>query len=393
MIDRRKWHWLDWGLFAIHFFWHLLGMYFIVFQPAALGHVPFWPFTLSLLGSFGLPLFFWRQGYVHKGWFPFVVLITSGTLQFYLSFFVREEVGLILFPTLLVAYLAHRSTYIWVLPVYLLAFPLLTSWLISDGSVWLYPDLLLNTFLLFGIGFSFGRILESNRDMQKLLDENKEQYQFINYQNEVLQQYIKEVEALSKLEERNRLAKELHDTVGHTFTSVIMGMDAVHYLMDTAPEEAKKKLDVLREVTRTGLDEIRKNIHQIAPESEEVQLLAYLQRLTDDFALHTQTSINLRTIGTPVELSRTLKMNAIRCIQEALTNAKKHGQAKHIQVVLAYRPQAFHVEIEDDGIGTDKLIYGFGLKSMKDRVQGLNGTLRTTSRLHEGTRVTCTFPL
>ena len=61
------------------------------------------------------------------------------------------------------------------------------------------------------------------------------------------------------------MARELHDTVGHTFTSVIMGMDAVSYLIEAAPDKAKEKLDVLRNVTRNGLEEVRRSIHQMVP--------------------------------------------------------------------------------------------------------------------------------
>ncbi|MFC5987618.1 sensor histidine kinase [Marinicrinis lubricantis] len=393
MVERRKWYWLDWGLFCIHTIWHLLGVYFLIITPESIGYVPQLPFSLMLFASYFVPLFFWRQGYVHRALFPLAVLLTTGFFHIYMLFEMREEVGLIVLPTLIVGYIAHRKTLWWVLPIYLIGFPMLDSIVITDGDFWINPASFVNTLLIFGIGFSFARITESNYKMKSILEENKEQFQFINYQNEVLQQYIKEVEALSKLEERNRLARELHDTVGHTFTSVIMGMDAIYYLIDSHPEQAKQKLEVLRNVTRVGLEEVRQNIHQIAPEEEDIRIIEYLHRLVSEFAAHTNSVVNLHIKGECCELPRQIKINAIRCIQESLTNAIKHGLATRIEVSLCFEPTKLIVIIEDNGQGTDQLVFGFGLKAMKERLEALNGTLHVSSKGQQGTIVSCIFPI
>ncbi|WP_335695274.1 sensor histidine kinase, partial [Neobacillus drentensis] len=129
-------------------------------------------------------------------------------------------------------------------------------------------------FFFFALGAGIWKVLDTQRRMQQLLDENEQQRQ-------VLEQYVKQIETITLLEERNRLARELHDTLGHTLTSVIIGLDAVSYLINEAPEEAVVSVNQLRTVSRKGLEEMRKQIHHIAPEREGESLSAQLRRIAN----------------------------------------------------------------------------------------------------------------
>ena len=81
-------------------------------------------------------------------------------------------------------------------------------------------------------------------------------------------QYAKQIESLTLVEERNRMARDLHDTLGHSFISYILGLDAVLYLMDSNPSEAKKKIEELRHYASENLDQIRETIHEIGTETD-----------------------------------------------------------------------------------------------------------------------------
>ncbi|RAL21058.1 hypothetical protein DL897_17380 [Thermoflavimicrobium daqui] len=215
----------------------------------------------------------------------------------------------------------------------------------------------------------------------------------IEEQNRVLEYYSKQVERITLLEERNRLARELHDSVGHTFTSVIMGMDAVSYLIDTNPEEGKKKLDRLREVARNGLEEVRRSIHQMAPLDEGVSFSEHITHICKEFASHTNTKIVKQVEGEERRIAKPIFWTLTRCLQEALTNAKRHGHAKTIYVKIIYHIDWIELRVEDDGIGMNEEKPGFGIISMNERIESLKGSFMLTGNQYGGVTMICRIPL
>ena len=221
--------------------------------------------------------------------------------------------------------------------------------------------------------------------MKQLLD-------VIQTQNQTLELNAKQIQKLTLVEERNRLSRELHDTVGHTFTSTIMGMDAVYYLIDVSPEEAKKNLLELRQMTHKGLDEVRNHIHHIAPDQDERPLYHNIEQISQDFAQHTGTRIQVHTNEDKLVVAETIQLTFMRCLQEALTNSVRHGMASNIDVHLIADDQLLTLKIIDDGQGTDALEAGFGLNGMLQRLKNLNGTLDVKSTKGTGTAVVCCVP-
>ncbi|MFC7440273.1 sensor histidine kinase [Laceyella putida] len=247
-------------------------------------------------------------------------------------------------------------------------------------------------FITFGYSYVFHRMIDSEQQTKKLLLENEEQYRLIQEKNKALVQYTKQIEKMAIVEERNRMASELHDTVGHTFTSVIMGMDAVSYLIESSPEKAKEKLDVLREVMRKGLEEVRQNIHQIADEKTS-SLSIQMTLLANEFSLHTGAQTRIEIKGKEYEVSKPIRWTLIRCLQESLTNAKRHGQAMMIQVKLQFLPQRILLTVSDDGVGAEVIKYGFGLTTMKERLRSLNGELQVQAEPGKGMTIICSLPI
>lgn len=396
LVERRNWYWVDWALFAIMTFMFGLGLLYIFIEPKELiGDGSFLFASAWILASYFVPLLFWRPGYVNKLLFPISILLTSGILELYSIYHTKQWTGFILFPLMIAGFLTDRRTIWWNIVVFLLGVPLIEYFFIL-GKTQPVRELIgkiIQIGLLFGIGYSINRVLSSNLRIRRLYEENLHQYRLIQEQNKALEQYAKQVEKLTLLEERNRLARELHDTVGHTFTSVIMGMDAVSYLIETAPDKAKEKLDVLREVTRNGLEEVRRSIHQIAPQNDDGTLSQQLSRLANEFALHTGTQVRIRHEGNEYEVPRQMQLTLIRCLQEALTNAKRHGQASTVDIIMRFQDNQLLLRVEDDGLGTEKLEPGFGLTAMRERLAALQGTLHAASSPGAGTVITCTIPI
>ncbi|MFC0213287.1 sensor histidine kinase [Paenibacillus chartarius] len=394
MIERRPWHWVDWMLLSVQTGWFLVGAIYAVFDQAVFGQVPVWAaLTLMLLGIIGT-LAFWRPGYVNLTWVPLILLVTVGTLQTLIVWTSGRTVGIIFVPLILIGFLAHRRTMWWTIPVFVFAVPL-SSWFLFHaykGAIYALEDLL-NYVMFFGIGFALGRLYRTQVKTGRLLEENQRQYSLIRQQNQVLEQYASRIEALTLQAERNRMAQELHDTVGHTFTSVIMGMDAVSYLIEAAPDKAKEQLEKLRSVTRSGLEEVRRSIHQMAPQEDDLIVSEQFSRLANEFAMQTGTVIRVEVKGKEYELPQQARWTLFRCLQESLTNAKRHGHASVVTIILEFGAKYVELSIEDNGIGSDTLESGFGLTAMRDRLEALTGTLHVRSKSGEGTCVRCRIPM
>ncbi|WP_175406476.1 sensor histidine kinase [Bacillus sp. FJAT-27264] len=237
-----------------------------------------------------------------------------------------------------------------------------------------------NLLLFFGIGFCFQKLVAS--------------YRIIKEQNATLQLYSQQIEQLTLTEERNRLSRDLHDTVGHTFTTTIIGMDATLYLIDVAPDQAKTNLRELLHLTRMGLDEVRQHIHDIAPSKEdELPLSHVLEQMCTEFSRHTGMKISLHVEGQEMGASESIRLLFIRCLQESLTNAKRHGEASQAAIELVYEVDSFTLTITDNGTGSAPIVKGFGLTGMTQRAANLGGNLEIVSVPGKGTSVMCTIPI
>ncbi|MFD0697608.1 sensor histidine kinase [Paenibacillus sp. GCM10027628] len=393
MVQRRDWHSVEWSLFIVLTGSTLLSLLYILLHMNEFKNISVLFTILSILLSYALPLLFWRPNYVNAPLYPLAVLLTGAPLQIYLSWMEQEAYSIINCPLMVIGFLTDRKNAWWIAPVFLVAMPVSYFFILHRGmGLGELSSEILNAALLFAIGLSLQRVVTSNEKTEKLLAENQRQYQLIHEQNNALEQYANQIEQLTLLEERNRMAREMHDTVGHTFTSVIMGMDAVSYLIEASPEKAKSKLDVLRNVTRNGLEEVRRSIHQMVPGGEDMMLSQQLTRLANEFALHTGTKICFKTNGDEYEIPKQTKLSLIRCLQESLTNAKRHGRANTVEIILTYGEDVVDLRIEDDGIGTEQLKVGFGINAMQERISALQGTLQVSSAPGQGTIVSCSIP-
>ncbi len=242
-------------------------------------------------------------------------------------------------------------------------------------------------FFLFGIGIAVAKVIEAEKKTQLLLEENRRQ-------NQLLEEYAKQIEKVTLLEERNRLARDLHDTVGHTFTSVIMGLDAASFLIKTSPDKAQEQVERLNAVLRKSLGGIRAQIHQISPNEEREELPCQLKKIADDFALHTKTVIHFEPTNIiEMKISSQGSITLVRCLQESLTNAIRHGHAKEIWITLEEDAKKVILTIKDNGIGMTEIKHGFGLSGMKERLESLQGGVHIKSSPSEGTAVTCFIPV
>jgi signal transduction histidine kinase len=390
MVKIGSWHWSNWVFYSIRALWFVLNVTTLMFRYGDVTHP--WIVRGMLTVCFLVPLLFWRPTYTNTTRYLLAETVFTGGMSFYLYVVLGLQTTFLVMPSILVGFFTDRRNAWWVAPLFILFFPL-SGTLFGDVPFRDSVVGVLDGALGIMIGYSFNRIRRTHERVAELLGENQLQYQLIQEQNQTVLQYSQQVEQLTLLEERNRMARELHDTVGHTLTSVIMGMDAVMYLIDLGPEKAKERLEVLRDVTRNGLEEVQRNIHHLEAPGEVKSLGRALSGIAGEFAVHTATQIRMEKEGEEYPLPKQVRLTLIRCLQESLTNAKRHGQATSVLILLRFEEEQVSLRIEDDGVGMSDLQFGFGLQAMRGRVAAHQGMLDVKSAPGEGAVVHCTIPL
>ena len=204
----------------------------------------------------------------------------------------------------------------------------------------------------------------------------------LNDANDQLRDYALKLERMTEIRERNRLAREIHDTLGHTLTGIIMGADAGLALFEAAPEEAKKRIEVVAQSARDGLNDVRRSIKALRPDAlEKASLSEALETMIQNFQEATSAQVHYEQLAGPLLFAQDEEDTLYRCVQEGMTNAVRHGHALEIEIRLTRQDDLLTVDIRDDGLGCEKEVEaGFGLRHMKERLDLLGGSLTCGNR-------------
>ena len=219
--------------------------------------------------------------------------------------------------------------------------------------------------------------------------------------NQKLRAYAEQIEELATAKERNRLAREIHDSLGHYLTVINVQLEAARLLLDSAPPaaatpETSRALTALskaQSLAQEGLADVRRSVAALrAGPNDNRPLPASLTALADETrGAGIVTHFDLH--GTPRPLTAQAELTLYRAAQEALTNIRKHARASKAQVTLDYAaPERVRLIVEDNGIGSAAPTGGFGLLGLRERVQLLGGTVVTRTAPGEGFRLEVEAP-
>ena len=185
---------------------------------------------------------------------------------------------------------------------------------------------------------------------------------------------------MAETRERNRLAREIHDTLGHSLTGIITGIEACIMLMDIAPDATKEQLRAIAEVARTGIIDVRHSVKALHPDAlESMDLENALRKLIDSTTRSTGVEITYRFDADLNHFNQDEEDVVYRVVQESITNAIRHGKASRIQIEITRKDADLHIVIRDNGMGCSEIKPGFGLHHMKERVEMLGGDLEYRS--------------
>jgi signal transduction histidine kinase len=348
---------------------------------------------------------------------------------FFLAFFLsspwfQRRLGQFFLPlALLIATVGPIVEMVYVLPLYVkdgaLAFLLvflillvpliLTAWqysfryvvLFSLGTSWFEYFLLSTTSQLEAFGHIWGVVLLAGRSLlsifvgyivANLVAEQRKQRLELAEANRKLVRYASTLEELAVSRERNRLARELHDTLAHALSGLAVQLDAIATVWNPIPERASAMLERALSITRTGLNETRRALQALrATPLEDLGLVPAIRHMAESTAARDGLSLALdlpERIGT---FSPEVEQCYYRVAQEALDNVTRHANARHVSLSLHQDDGGLTLEVSDDGLGFEDGAAApedhFGIKGMRERAELIGGHLEVQSRPKQGTTI------
>lgn len=208
----------------------------------------------------------------------------------------------------------------------------------------------------------------------------EEELRMASQANRELNSYLALSEKIAEDRERKRIAREIHDTLGHALTGISAGIDAVKVLVDIDTNRAKEQLNNVSVVVRDGIRDVRGSLNKMRPGAlENNTLKEALIKIIREYEAISNLEIHLRYEWDNIDLDIAKEDIVFRVIQESITNSVRHGHAKTIWIELL-EEESYVMTIRDDGVGFDELHYGYGLKQMQERLMIIGGSVRFENR-------------
>lgn len=246
---------------------------------------------------------------------------------------------------------------------------------------------------------------EHLKELESVLKSVRENIRVENEKNilieddEVFRKKILETQEM----ERQRIARELHDSIVQNLTGIVHKLELCTKLMDMDTVRCKLELQTLSKTVRKIIEEMRQVIYDLRPMSlDDIGLPVTLEQEVDKLKRTGEFMVDYKIEGTVEKLSSLISLTILRIVQEACNNIRKHANAEHISILLTYEPEKINVQIKDDGCGFDvneiKHLHredssGFGISMMKERVYLLSGRIEIKSIKSEGTIITVQIPI
>ena len=253
-----------------------------------------------------------------------------------------------------------------------------------------------NTLIVFAFG-SLGRYIEEEKmrkkEAQGLYDRLRVSEDSLKIAYEKLELYSETLEELTILRERNRISREIHDSVGHTLSTIIIQLQALPYVFTNDYDKGKAMIDGVVEFTKNGLENVRRTVKELKPtDFDNLQGIFALKEMASNFEKMTGVKVRLILSREKWILNSDQSFTIYRIAQEALSNSLRHGKAASVDISLQFFHDVLYLYIKDNGIGTSEVNKGFGLKGTEDRVKSLGGNMNIHTEMGKGFEIDITIP-
>lgn len=327
--------------------------------------------------------------WVLPGYFVFQVILSA--LIIYLGWDYSGFMFLIIFPLVSQATIAFPLWGAAIVAGSILLYLIIPSMIAGDWQGVIQSGTGILTAMVFVILFTriAARENTARLEIERLAGELKAA-------NQKLREYAVQIEELATTQERNRLAREIHDSLGHYLTVVNVQLEAAKTVLAHDPTRALSALEKAQTLTKNGLAEVRRSVAALrASPIDNLALPEAMQPLLAECRTG-GIEAELTISGSPGELDPKIKLTLYRVAQEGLTNVRKHAQASRVDVTLDYaNPGAVRLTVQDDGAGAESQneADGFGLLGIRERVNLLGGEVQTWSKPGEGFTLDVQLPI
>jgi signal transduction histidine kinase len=215
-----------------------------------------------------------------------------------------------------------------------------------------------------------------------------------------LKAYAEQVAELAAAEERNRLARDIHDGLGHYLMAITILLEKIIAFHQRNPQEAEMAALDARRLTREALQDVRRSVGALRQASSVFSLAAALDDLVKN-AGNANLAISLKITGNEIDVPKPVLLSLYRAAQEALTNIQKHARARHVKLCVTLYKHEASLSVDDDGQGFDVALLDqlppdrndcFGLQGMRERLEMVGGVLKVESLAAQGTRIFVSIP-
>lgn len=299
-------------------------------------------------------------------------------------------------PALLDICFLHKKILKNLLTSMLLCVSLISIFNINNPYINLYLNLAINMIFIciifLGTNILSDQFIRKN-EAQILYDKLRLSEEKLQAAYDDLASYNASLEELTLLRERARMSRELHDSVGHSLSTLIIQLNAVKTLISLNPEACEGMLEELTTFTKTALENTRRAVRELKPiELEKYGFILSIKELCKKFQELTNIKIKLLFSKESWNVNSDQGHQVYRIIQEALNNSARHGNSTEVNITLNFSNDKLFISIKDNGIGTDTLSPSFGMKGMADRVETLKGTIDFESFKGKGFSIYINIP-
>jgi signal transduction histidine kinase len=215
-------------------------------------------------------------------------------------------------------------------------------------------------------------------NVEKLADE-------LSQANRQLSEYASQVKDLAISQERNRLAREIHDGLGHYLTTINMQIKAALVILQKDPTQSIHLLENAQELSVEALDDVRNSVSSLREDNlGDLSLADRITKLIES-SKSSERMINFLVVGNPRTLTPQVDVSLFRVVQEAINNANKHSRSTEVNITLNFaEADKVKLNVVDNGLGSETPDGGFGLIGMKERIRLINGDLAIKTAKGQG---------
>lgn len=266
---------------------------------------------------------------------------------------------------------------------FVLAISLLNSFTGNIEEKFIYFTVLVIFFILLNY---ISNLYATKKEAQNLYDKLRISEESLIGANKELEMYANSIEEITLLKERNRISREIHDSVGHALSTAMIQLSAMEAIANKEGSSLKSMANNLREFINLSFQDVKKAVRELKPdEYDNYQGVLRLQEICKNF--EKMSGIEVKTIISKGEWNLSTKQisHLYRITQEVLSNSLKHGKAELIKVIMNFTDNEFIISFNDNGIGTDVITEsGVGLKSIRERIEELGGMVDIKSEKGRG---------